>query len=43
MEKTFRTEDDARTVRRTLIDQGRQVSLIALDPARDMYVFDVYS
>lgn len=41
-EKTFEREEDARAARRTLIDEGRRVSLLAMDPSRDLYVFDLY-
>ena len=42
-EMTFTTEDQARTTRREYIDKGFRVSLLALDPARDLYVFDLYA
>lgn len=40
-ESTHSTEQDAKAVRREFSRQGREVSLIAYDPARDLYVFDV--
>jgi hypothetical protein len=40
MEHTFSTEAEAHTTRRTMIDQGTQVSLIAYDPSRNVYAFD---
>ncbi len=39
-EFTYANEQDAHKARRRMIDRGRRVSLIALDPARDLYVFD---
>ncbi len=42
-EMTFKTEDEARITRRDLIETGHRVSLMALDPARDLYVFDLYA
>lgn len=41
-EFTYPSEDRARMVRREAIIAGRQVSLIAYDPTRNAYVFDVY-
>lgn len=41
-ELTFTQESDAHAARRAMIDQGRRVSLVALDPSRDLYVFDAY-
>lgn len=40
-ELTFNTEDAARSARRNLIVEGHRVSLMALDPSRDLYVFDL--
>lgn len=40
-ELTFTDERDARRARRALIDQGRAVTLLAHDPDRDLYVFDL--
>lgn len=42
-EMTFTSEDTARTARREHIDAGHRVSLLALDPARNLYVFDLYA
>ena len=42
VEKTYRHEEEARDARRTLINSGQEVSLIAYDPARDLYAFDLY-
>lgn len=39
-EYTSKIEDKLRGYRRALIDQGKQVSLIAYDPARELYVFN---
>lgn len=39
-ECSYPTEEAARRARRTLISQGAAVSLIAFDPARNLYVFD---
>lgn len=39
-EYTYAVEAHAKAARRALIDQGATVSLVALDPARDRYVFD---
>jgi hypothetical protein len=41
MEKTFKNETAAHTARRSLIGKGVAVSLIAYDPSRDLFVFDV--
>jgi hypothetical protein len=41
-EFTHSTEQAAHAVRRSLIDQGRKVSLVAFDPSRNLYVFDLY-
>lgn len=38
----FNSEVVALDVRRRLIDKGREVSLLAFDPARGKYVFDLY-
>jgi hypothetical protein len=38
----YEREDDARESRRELIRLGKEVSLIAYDPSRDVYTFDVY-
>ena len=40
-EQTYTNEATARTERRTLINRGKAVSLIAFDPERNVYVFDV--
>lgn len=40
-EYAFRDEDFARQKRRTLINQGKDVSLLSFDPSRNLYVFDV--
>lgn len=40
-EKAFKSELAAKSARRELINEGRAVSLIALDPGRDLYVFDL--
>lgn len=42
-EQTFTTEHAARSARRDLINAGHTVSLLALDPTRDLYVFDLYA
>ncbi len=42
-EKTFQNEAEAHRVRRQYINSGRMVSLIAYDPSRNVYVFDLYS
>lgn len=39
-EYRYTTEAAAHTTRRQLIDQGATVSMIAHDPARDLYVFN---
>lgn len=39
---TATTEDQAKTDRREQIEQGVPVSLIAFDPSRELYVFDVW-
>lgn len=39
-EHTYPHETDAHSARRQLIQKGRQVSLIAFDPSRNVYVFD---
>jgi hypothetical protein len=41
-EHTYRTEADAHAARRELINQGLSVSLIAFDPARNVYAFDAH-
>lgn len=43
MEVTCITEDEAKTNRRDAINRGCVVSLVAYDPARDVYVFDIYN
>lgn len=40
MEHTFSSEAQAHQARRTLINQGKSVSLIGFDPARDVYAFN---
>lgn len=40
-EQTFTSETQARVARRTHINKGRSVSLIAYDPSRELYVFDI--
>jgi hypothetical protein len=40
-EHTYASESAAHDARRQYIDAGRAVSLVAYDPARDAYVFDV--
>lgn len=42
-EQTFTTEHAARSARRDLINTGHRVSLLALDPSRNLYVFDLYA
>lgn len=42
-ENTFRTEQFAKDTRRELINLGINVSLIAYDPSREVYVFDIIS
>lgn len=42
-EYTYVIEDDARRQRREFIESGREVSLIAFDPSRGRYCFDVLS
>jgi len=37
------TEQAAHAVRRSLINKGKRVSLVAFDPSRNLYVFDVYA
>ena len=39
-EMTFKTEADVNRARREDINAGRQVSLMAFDPTRDLYVYD---
>ena len=39
-EHTYSTEVAAKAARRRMISEGWMVSLIAYDPARDLYVFD---
>lgn len=41
-EMTFTQERDAHAARRAMIREGHKVSLVALDPSRDLYVFDAY-
>lgn len=41
-ERTFSTEAGARSARRALINRGMPVSLIAFDPTRNLFAFDVY-
>lgn len=38
----FNSEIVAHDVRRRLIGQGREVSLVAFDPERGKYVFDLH-
>jgi len=40
-EMTFITQTAAKSARRECIDAGRSVSLLAFDPTRDVYAFDV--
>jgi len=42
MEHIYPTEGMAKIERRKLISEGWSVSLIAFDPERNMYVFDVF-
>lgn len=42
-EHTAITESVAKIVRRAAIDAGKRVSLIAFDPARDVYAWNVYA
>lgn len=42
-EKIFRSETYAHRIRRQYILDGHQVSLVAFDPSRNRYVFDVLS
>lgn len=42
MEKTFKTEAEAHTARRSLINNRFFVSLISYDASRAVYVFDCY-
>ncbi len=42
-EYTYVNESDARADRRAWIESGKSVSLIAYDPSRDRYTFDVYN
>lgn len=42
-ENTFRTEQAAKDTRRQLIELGIEVSLIAFDADRNLYVFDIYA
>lgn len=42
MEKTYVSEAYARSVRREMIEDGYEVSLLAYDSERGLYVFDVY-
>lgn len=41
-EVTAHTEERARRLRRVCIQEDQEVSLIAYDPERDLYTFDVY-
>ena len=41
-EQTYTDESKAHRVRRGYINLGYNVSLIAYDPSRDAYVFDVW-
>lgn len=40
-EITWKNEEFAHRHRRELIDSGHSVSLIAFDPSRNLYVFDL--
>lgn len=42
-EQTYRRETDAHEARRELIARGVPVSLIAYDPTRALYVYDIES
>lgn len=42
-EYTFAHEMAAHAVRREMINKGTQVSLIAFDTSRNLYVFDTYA
>lgn len=41
IEHTFEDEREANKSRRALIDNGNEVTLIAFDPARDVFAFDL--
>ena len=41
IEMKFDTDQEARNARRDLINQGRQVSLLAFDPSREKHIFDL--
>lgn len=44
MERTFKNERDAKESRRDYLNEtGAEVSLIAFDTAREVFVFDVYA
>ena len=40
-EFTYTNEGEAKRIRRMFIDRGRRTSLIAFDPAREVFAFDV--
>lgn len=41
-EHSSKSEDEARTARRVLINRNIPVSLLSYDGSRDLYVFDSY-
>ena len=41
-EHTYATEREAYFARRVMIQQGVSVSLVVLDPSRNLYVFNTY-
>jgi len=43
LELGWRGESHAHYARRVYIESGRETSLVAYDPERELYVFDVYS